>query len=559
VTRYGSDVIVSLLAEAGIEHVAFNPGASFRGIHDSLVHAHDGPEMVLCLHEAVSVCVAQGYAKAAGEPMAVLLHDIVGLQNGSMAIYNGWCDRVPMLLLGGTGPKSKPRRRPWIDWVHTAGVQAELVRHFVKWDDEPHDLGSVPESFARGLTSARAAPQGPVYLCYDAALQEDPVPDGYIEDGIAGYQTPSDPAPTGADVEAMLFALTGARRPAILAGYAEDSFEELGRLAEILGAPVIDTGVRLALASDHPLNATAMPGLLDGVDVVLALDVDDLSGPLGAFPGDPPLLLNVGTGHLKLRGWSDDHQRLVRSQMHVTSSAAAAISALTRRLSEIGAPAEAASRVSEIAKRTTSAREERRNAATAAEAQGAVPLERLIVELDGALEGVGFSLTNATTEPLDPRLWTLKRPRQALGWAGGGGLGYGIGAAIGAALANGSNAISVVLQADGDLLYQPGALWTAAHLGLPVLVVVHNNRQYANTVGHASRIARTRGRGDDNRHAAAALTDPEIDIGALAASFGIWSSGPVRDVPTLRDQLGKAIEQVGAGRPALVDVITPGL
>lgn len=566
--RYGSDVIVDLLAQAGIEHVAFNPGASFRGIHDSLVHAEDGPGIALCLHEGVSVAVAQGYAKATGRPMAVLLHDVVGLQNASMAIYNAWCDRAPMLLLGGTGPKSKPRRRPWIDWIHTASVQASLIRDFVKWDDEPHDLGSVPESFARALSTAMSAPQGPVYLCYDAGLQEDPVPDDHFEPGIDGYQTPSDPAPSAADVDAVLSALGQARLPVILAGYAgesESSFTALGELAAQLGAAVIDTGARLALPSADPLNATGMNDLLAEADVVLALDVDDLDGALRAgapgrrSPEAQPALLHLGTGHLKLRGWSDDHQPLVRTRVHVTATASAALEALTRRLSELGAPADAAARTTALSERIREAREQRRDAAASAEAEDAVPLERLVVELDRALEGIPFTLTNATTEPLDPRLWTLSRPRQALGWAGGGGLGYGVGAAIGAALGNRGEVISVALQADGDLLYLPSALWTAAHLRLPVLVVVHNNRQYANTVGHAGRIARARGRSDQRRHVGAVLGDPEIDIDRLASSFGVWSSGPVRDIPSLREQLAQAIAHVQTGLPALVDVITPGL
>lgn len=565
--RYGSDVIVALLSEAGIEHVAFNPGASFRGIHDSLVHTSPAPRIALCLHEAVSVAMAQGYAKAAGKPMAVLLHDVVGLQNASMAIYNAWCDRVPILLLGGTGPKSKPRRRPWIDWIHTASVQAELIRDFVKWDDEPHDLASVPESLARGLTAASSAPQGPVYICYDASLQEDAVSDVAFGYGIAGYPTPTDPAPSADDVDALLSALGGARLPVILAGYtgeSESSFDALGELARLLGAAVIDTSARLALPSDHPLNATGMPDLLAEADVVLALDVDDLRGPLGARLGDGSrldelVLLNVGTGHLKLRGWSDDHQPLLPSKVHVTSTAAATLNALVRRLSELGAPANAGERTGTLISRVRSGREERRRAAAAAENDAAVPLERLIIELDDALGSVNFTLTNATTEPLDPRLWTLSRPRQALGWAGGGGLGYGVGAATGAALGNAPGTISVVLQADGDLLYLPAALWTAASLGLRLLVVVHNNRQYANTVGHAARIARARGRSEMERHAGAVLTDPEIDIGRLASSFGVWSSDPVRDVPSLRHQLAQAIEHVQAGRPALVDVITPGL
>jgi thiamine pyrophosphate-dependent acetolactate synthase large subunit-like protein len=222
---------------------------------------------------------------------------------------------------------------------------------------------------------------------------------------------------------------------------------------------------------------------------------------------------------------------------------------------------EAAGRATELIERIAADRRQRRATAMMAgsERRDAVPLERLVVELDEALAGVPFTLTNATTEPLDARLWTLTRPRQGLGWAGGGGLGYGVGAAIGAALAGGPETLSVVLQADGDLLYLPSALWTAAHLRLQVLVVVHDNRQYANTVGHAGRIARARGRSDARRHVGASLVDPPIELATLAASFGVWSAGPITDTQKLRECLAEAITQARAGRPALLDVITPSL
>ncbi len=328
--RYGSDAIVSHLVEAGIEQVAFNPGASFRGIHDSLVHTPGAPAISLCMHEMVAVSMAQGYAKAAGKPMAALLHNVVGLQNASMAIYNAWCDRVPMLLLGGTGPKSKANRRPWIDWIHTASVQANIVRDFVKWDDEPHDMASVAESFARGLTATRALPSGPVYLCYDVDLQEDPLPAEYVEESIAQYAIPSPPAPAPADVDWLVEQLRAAERPLILAGYVGESpaqFAALTALAEALGAPVVDTGVRHAFPSGHRLNGAAVPGLVEEADVILALDVEELHGPpRRAAPGRPGTLtlLNVTLSTLKLRAWAHDYQPLApasgRSRPPRTSS-----------------------------------------------------------------------------------------------------------------------------------------------------------------------------------------------------------------------------------------------
>jgi thiamine pyrophosphate-dependent acetolactate synthase large subunit-like protein len=545
VTRYGSDVVVDLLIEAGIEHVALNPGASFRGIHDSIVHSGGAPDLALCLHEAIAVTVAQGYAKAAGKPMAALLHNVVGLQNATMAIYNAWCDRAPMMLLGGTGPKSKAHRRPWIDWIHTAATQGDLVRDFTKWDDEPHDVESIPESFARALKTTISEPPGPVYLCYDVGLQEDELPADHVAESLANYpRSASPPAPRAAEIAEMAQALDAAERPVIVAGHVESAAE----LAEKLGAPVVDTGVRFALPTTHPLNATGvLPEVIDEADVVLSLDCDDLALHLR---GNTPTILHAGTGHLKLRGWSHDYQPLARAAVHVTAGADETVKALLQAVSPRGG--------SDVRDRIAAARADWRAKAAAAEGDGVVPLERLVHEVGVALAGRDFVLANGTNARLELRTWDMDKPAQYLGWHSGGGLGYGVGAAIGAALANGPGTISVDVQADGDLLFQPQALWTAAHLSLPVLIVVFDNRQYGNTVEHATGIARSRGRGDERRYRGAGLADPATDLATLARSFGIWSAGPIADAGTLADRLAEAVDVAASGKPALLDVLTPG-
>jgi acetolactate synthase-1/2/3 large subunit len=559
--RYVSDLIVDLLVEAGIEHAAFNPGASFRGIHDSLVnHRADAPQVVLCAHEGIAVTAAQAYAKASGKPMAALVHDLVGLQHASMAIYNAWCDRAPVLALGGSGPHSKSQRRPWIDWIHTAADEADLIRDYVKWDDEPRDADSVTESFARAYLSAIADPPGPVFLSYDLELQERELPPGFERDPLDRYQRAAPPAPGGADLGRLGDALVGAALPVIVAGYLDSDFAGLTDLADLLAAPVVDAGVRLAFPTSHELNATGVDELFEEADVVLALDLDDPRGTLGEELLSRAKVLEVGLSDLRLRGWANDYQPLAPSAERITASGEAAVAGLVERLRERPPDNEAVTaRREQMAQRVKGRREDWAKSAAAASADGAVPLERLVYELGAALAGERYVLANGTNGRLEHRCWALDRPRQYLGWHGGGGLGYGLGAAIGASLAAGPETISVDVQADGDLLYTPAALWTMAHLGLPVLVVVANNRQYANTVEHAEALARERDRPPENRHIGAGLTDPPVDFAALARAFGVWAAGPVAEPEALKSALAEAIAVARDRRPALVEVLTPQL
>src|SRR5262245_39681628 len=197
IPSYGSDLVIDLLRAVGIEHVAINPGATFRGLHDSLVNyaGARGPELILTTHEEIAVALAHGYAKAKGRPMAAIVHDIVGLQHASMAIFNAFCDRVPLLVLGATGPMDATRRRPWIDWIHTALVQGTQVRDYVKLDDQPASVEAIPEAFLRAWRVAQTKPQGPVYLCLDAALQEQPLDRPLTIPDVARFRAPAAPHP----------------------------------------------------------------------------------------------------------------------------------------------------------------------------------------------------------------------------------------------------------------------------------------------------------------------------------------------------------------------------
>src|SRR5437867_6536488 len=179
---WGSDSIAELLRALAIPYIALTPGASFRGLHDSLVNylGNTRPELLLCVHEESAVALAHGYTRVTGKPLAVALHANVGLMHATMAIFNAWCDRIPILLLGAVGPVDAVKRRPWVDWIHTSRDLGALVRGYTKWDDQPGSVAAALEAIVRAYRIAMTLPQGPVYVCLDAALQEErlaaPVP-----------------------------------------------------------------------------------------------------------------------------------------------------------------------------------------------------------------------------------------------------------------------------------------------------------------------------------------------------------------------------------------------
>lgn len=569
---YVSDLVVRLLNELGVDFVAFNPGASFRGLQDSLVQLPDGPTLVPCLHEGIAVAVGHGYAKAAGKPMVVLLHNLVGLQNGSMAIYNAWCDRAPIIVLGGTGPMSSPARRPWIDWIHTALVQGQVVRDYVKWDDQPFDAESIPESLIRAHRVATATPPGPVYVCLDAHIQEQVASFDVEPSILATYPEQGEPAPSTEVVSWLSAQWQRARLPVILTDYAgatPEGFALLTELAERLHAPVIDLDRRLNIATNHPLNASGSPDVLDEADLVIAIDVEDLWGPLRnrVWFDEAPLLRareGVAIAHfssaaIKLRSFATDYQRLVPSTRLVTAGACATLRALLDEVANRPPDTDVlATRKADFADAFEPARSALRLAASTAEATDAIPVERMVHELGVAVGSRKYAVVHGSFEAWEKKLWDLTEPGQHLGWHGGGGLGYGLGGSIGAALALSGSRLCIDVQPDGELLFTPQALWTAAHLRVPLLIVTNNNRQYGNTVQHGRVIAEARGRNTDRRHIGSSMTDPAVDLAAMARSFGVWATGPITKVGDLAAAFAEAIEVVESGHPAFVDVITPG-
>ena len=561
-----------------IEYTAFNPGATFRGIHDSIVNygGNYKPEVIFCHHEEISVAVAHGYAKVTGKPMIAIVHNMVGLQHASMAIFNAYIDRVPMMVLGGTGPMNTKRRRPRIDWIHTALVQGNQVRDYVKWDDQPYGLADVPDSFIRGYRIATTDPTAPVYINYDADIQEDAISSLVEVPDVSRYGAP---APMQANPEALYRAaqlLANAQSPLIIAdtlGRKPRTVPALIELAELLAIPVVDKGARFNFPTVHPLDATdGAREILQKADVILALDVADLFGSLTTvskqtrnceYLTSPTVkIITISMNDMLVHSWANDFQALQPVDVAMCADTAIAVPELTRLCREaVGNDAKKKAAL-EARRNELAAKHKSRRAKWLADAQAKgsqknISTAWLALELGEAIKRENWVLVNGTSNGWARRLWDFTKPNQSIGGSGGAGLGYGPGASIGAALAlKGSGNLAVAIQSDGDMLMTSSALWTAAKHRIPLLMVMHNNQSYYNSEEHGIEVAKFRNRPVENAPIGTHVDDPEVDFAKMAQSFGVHAEGPVRNPTDLRPALERGVKFVKEKQlPYLVDVI----
>ena len=577
--EFGSDLICDLIKLLDIEYAALSHGSTFRGIQDSIVNYGENsqPKVIFCCHEEISVALAHGYAKARGKPMVSIVHNIVGLQHASMAIFNAWCDRVPVIVLGGTGPMDTEKRRPRIDWIHTALVQGSQVRDYVKWDDQPSSLAAVPESLIRGCRIATTEPMAPVYICYDADIQEEVVSSGGEIPDVSRY---APPPPVQANPEALRQAaqlLVEAQFPLIIADYVgrhPEMVTSLVELAELLTIPVMDKCNRFNFPNTHPLDITeGEQEFLQKADVILALDVQDLYGSLTSsskttrkteYQANPEAkIVHISLNDMLVHSWAGDYQRLPAVDVPISADTSVALPEMIRlcrqelesnRKSKVDREA----RFNEVKKVHDGLRRKWIEQTQANTRGKEISTAFLAHELWEVIKSEDWVLVNGTARGWARRLWDWTRPYQYLGASGGEGVGYGISASLGAALAHlGTNRVCVDIQADGDLLMSPSALWTAAHHQIPLLIVVHNNRSFYNSEEHALKIAKFRGRPVENAGIGTHLDDPPVNFAEMARSFGVHGEGPINRHEELRPALERALLLVKEKRvPALVDVIS---
>jgi len=573
-TSSGGDFMVDVLNSLGIEYLAINCASSYRGLHEAAVnHGNNKPEIITCVHEDIAVHMAQGFAKIEGKPIAMACHGVVGLQHAAMAIYNAWCDRVPVIVIGGNIMEAD-KRAPGAEWPHSGVDIGQLVREFTKWDDQPASLQHFAESAVRAYKIATTPPMGPVFLALDAELQENPIANAESL-RIPKFEPVAPPqGDSGAIAEAAKM-LVEAQNPVIVCDRVARTPAGMARLvelAETLQCGVIDNAGRMNFPSRHPLNQSFRRGIIAQADVIIAIEMNDLWGTLTHFsdrivrqsrPATKPgaNIITLGVRDLYLKSNYQDFGRWQDVDLDIAGDGEASLPALTeavKRLVDDGRKSAFGARGEKLAKLHMAMVEQSKTDATIGWDSSPITTARMCAEVYDQIKDEDWSLVGTAIRLTWPhRLWDLKKPYQWNGVSGGAGVGYNLPASLGAALANKKHGrFTVAFGGDGDFMFNPGALWTAAHHKIPILYVVHNNRAYHQEYMYLTAMAARHGRGVERMDIGTTLKDPNIDYATVARGMGAHGEGPITEPKDLAPALARAIAVVRSGEPAVVDVVT---
>jgi acetolactate synthase I/II/III large subunit len=574
ITNPGSDFMADVMRALGLQYLAINPASGFRSLHESILNhlGNKNPELITCMHEESAAGIAHGYAKAAGKPMGIMMHGTVGLQHATMGIYNAWCDRVPMMIFASNGIQAD-KRRPGVEWTHSVQDAAALVRDFVKWDDQPASLQHFAESAVRAYKFTMTAPMEPVMVMCDIELQEDAV---HEKPRIPKITRAVQPQGDTAALREAAKLLVAADKPVIIADRAcrsQQGVRLLVELAEALAAPVVDNGWRTNFPSTHELQmSSSRQELVRDADVILMLEVNDPWGNLNSF-SDPyksqrrvakpdAKIITVSMQDVFVKSNYQDIQRFMPVDLAISGDVEATLPDLieaVKRAAGAERKAAFAERAAAIARRHRSMKERDKEASAVGWDASPVSTGRLSAELYNAIKGEKWALAVSDRTVWPRRLWPVTEHHQMLGGTGGAGVGGSLPIALGAALANRDKGIfTATIQPDGDLMYAPGALWTAAHHKIPLLLVMHNNRCYHQEIMHVQRMAGLHKRAHDTARIGCVITNPDIDFAKVAQGLGVWAEGPITDPGKIGPALKRAVAEVKNGRPALVDVVTQG-
>jgi len=575
-TTGGSDFMVDVLKTLDLDYCAISPASMFRGVHEAIVNYGKNvkPELLTCTHEEIAVSMAQGYAKIEGKPMAVMTHGTVGLQHAAMALYNSFCDRVPIYLMVGNIIDAN-KRAPGGDWVHSAQDPASLVRDFVKWDDQPASLQHFAESAVRAYKIATTPPMAPVMLSLDTELQENPIADA------ESLRIPklAKVAPPQGDANAIVETaklLVAAEHPVLIVDRmvrTQAGMDQLVELAEVLQCPVVDQGGRLNFPTRHPLNHSFRRNtLVAQADVIVGIELNDYWGAVNLYddrivrrgrPNYKPSakMVSIGVRDLFTKANYQEFQRYAELDIAIGGDGEATLLALIEAVKRAVDPSRKSAyeaRGKKLAAAKLAQVDQFKSDATIGWDASPITMGRLCAEVYAQVYRDDWSLVgNGIRNEWPLRLWNFDKSYRWNGASGGGGVGYNAPASLGAALANKNHGrLTITINGDGDLMFTPGTLWTAAHHRIPILYVVHNNRAYHQEYMYLQTMANRRARGVENAHIGTTLTDPDIDYAALAKSLGVYGEGPISDPNELAPALARTLAKVRRGEPALIDVVT---
>jgi acetolactate synthase-1/2/3 large subunit len=578
VDRTGSDFMVDILKNLGFEYVCCVAGSSFRALHESVINYGDNknPELISCCHEESSVAMGHGYAKVEGKPLCIFAHGTVGLQHAAMAIYNAYCDRVPVYMIVANIIDATKRDPAYGEWPHSVQDAAAMVRDYTKWDDLPISLPHFAESAVRAYKIAMTPPMGPVLIVADSELQENPIPEA-SNLSIPKLALSTPPAGDSGAVKEAARMLLAAENPVFVADRAartQAGIDHLVELAELLQAPVIDQAGRMNFPTRHPLNQSSRrTAVISNADLVVGMEAPDLWSAVNSYHDQVhrtsrPItksgakMISISTGDLNIKANYQDFFRYAGVDLSMAADAEATMPYLIEEVKrQMTADRKRAfeDRGAKLAVAHQKALDDARHDALFAWDASPISTARVCAELWEQIKNEDWSLVSILRHfsfwPL--RLWPFEKHYQYIGTQGGGGVGYNAPASVGAALANRKyGRFSVSIQDDGDLLFAPAVLWTAAHHRIPLLSVMHNNRAYHEELMHVQRMANRHNRGIERAGIGTKFEDPTLDFSKLAQSMGVYAEGPITDPKDLAPALKRAIAVVKRGEPALLDVVT---
>ncbi len=573
-TRYQSDVIVDMIKLYDFPAIPLNPGASYRGLHDSLVnYGENDPPMILCNHEKIAIQIAHGYTKATGKPMAAAVHNVVGLLHAPLAVYYAYIDRCPVFLIGATGPMDEKLRRPFIDWIHTAFAQGSAVRDFTKWDYQPGSVHGIPDSFARAYSIMMTEPQGPVYMVYDAGIQEAELTEHIAIPSADAVKVPPRLAADPKLIDEAAEMLLAANYPVLLTEYAARApigFDDTVKLAETVGSPVFDINKRLGFPNRHPLSVSMHADAFKGADLVMALDVIDWTKgshkpnwetrEVETITTPECKWIDIGFADIEISKWATDYNKHHNWDMRILADTANAIPALTEAcVARIKDDDKLATRIVErtkdVGEKHTAQWDKWQEQVKDTWDQMPMHEARMATEVWEAIKNEDWVLTAGTLKDWVRKVWNFDKPYQHPGRDLGTATQFGISMGVAYAYKD-TDKLVVDLQPDGDLMFDLGALWVAAKYEIPMLVIMYNNRAYYNDWAHQISVAKKRGTDEARAYIGMDLEGPEPDFAHIAKGMDWYAEGPIFDPKEIGPAVARAIEQVKKGKPALIDVIT---